>query len=166
MAVPPHRPRPYVPPRLVRFEEDYISSVVYHGGRDFDCFDAAQTGSATGVKSSYFWFTSSFDNALFYEDGVIHEGRLKFDLAAIVDASESGEPARSICDDIFMDRYHAGKDLPTGFVLHGCHDGNRLSTIFAARFWHEDDEPAFRRTCKHIWRKSRFVKIEQPAITP
>jgi hypothetical protein len=144
----------------VRFENNYVSPVVFHGGRDFDQFDVGMNGKgAGGVRTAYFWFTSEFDNACYFEDGAIHEGKLHFDRVAILDVADVGMSACAICDEIFISLYESGGELPTGFVLHNCFDGCRRSTIYAACHWSGDDEPAFRRAAKHtIGKNLKFVR--------
>ena len=124
----------------ITWKQNYKTGIVYHGGRKFDKFSAKMMGTASGVKSGYFWFTDSLDNAKFYEDGAIYEGHLSFNNAALVDADDFPKMSpRQIADDITVMMYHADyENMPDGFIITNCLDGSHYSTIYAVPFGDED----------------------------
>ncbi len=141
----------------VRYEQDYRSGVVYHGGRDFDVFSSEEVGSALGGDGSYYWFTESFDNAKFYEDGAIHEGRLSTGLVAYADAADfEGMSARMIADEIFISRHEAGEEIPNAYVISGLRDGACKAIVIAVCVPHDESEASFERTRKHLWDDKRM----------
>jgi hypothetical protein len=49
----------------------YTVGPVYHGGKVFNRFDQTKMSATTGRMQNAFYFTSSEDNAGFYDDGEI-----------------------------------------------------------------------------------------------
>jgi hypothetical protein len=149
----------------VRYEEDYRSGTVYHGGRDFDTFDPQQIGTALGNRGSYMWATESLANAGFYDDGAIHEGHIRADLAAFADARNfPGMPAAQIANEIYFARCQSGENVPDCYVISGMTDGSHRATVMAVVVpaFENMESPAFDRTRKHLWNGSlcRTVKVK------
>ncbi len=152
----------------VRYEEYFRSGVVFHGGRDFDIFDRSQIGTGLGARKAYVWFTDSLPNAEFYQDGVIHEGRVTANLAAFADANNfPGLTAPAIADEIFMARFFEGEPTPDCYIITGLTDGCCPSTIFAVMppSDPQDTAPAFNRTHKRTFTAKKIDWVRRKAAT-
>lgn len=112
-------------------DDDGKPLVVYHGGREFNTFDIAAP-AARARKSSYFWLTSSKENAEYYQDGEVKSVYVALKNPAIIkgdDAKYSGMTPREIADTVAIDNFENGSEYD-GVIVRDVVDGVVSSDIY------------------------------------
>lgn len=111
--------------------------IAYHGSfsEPFEKFDYTFNGKATGIKSPYFFFTSSKENAIGFADedvGHLITARLSFSNPFIVIGFTDKNP-RQIADGILWSNFQNDCDYD-GVIVKNCVDSRYgiQSDIFVA----------------------------------
>jgi len=90
----------------------------YHGTEKiFDIFDYRFVGTASGVKSSYFFFTSEIENALTFGD-IVLKCNLIIDRPYIVKDGLQGKSPRMWADEISIMNFENDTDYDGVILLN------------------------------------------------